>query len=155
MHAHLNCSVHNRIVVTSSLHSNNRCNTLRGAFDGTMFPKHIKKNEQFKVYRKAFCRTLPILFSHSGTQYGIDAYWFKLSDNAFDDSLDDPDTSCYCSKDKTCMRKGLGNITPCYYSKLKARLALSFASLTMSLLFRYPCSRFSPSLLQFRSSFGQ
>lgn len=77
--------------------------------------------EKFKVYRKAFCRTLPIHYSHSGKQYGIDAYWFRLADNAFDDTLEDIDTACYCSKDKTCMKRGLGNITPCYYSKLTGR----------------------------------
>lgn len=84
-----------------------------------MFPRYIKKDEVFKLYRKAFCRTLPIHFSHSGKQYGIDAWWFQLSDNAFDDSLDDPESMCYCSEDKTCMKRGLGNITPCYYSKIK------------------------------------
>lgn len=83
-----------------------------------MFPKNISKTEKFKVFRKAFCRTLPIEYSHSGTEYGVNAYWFKLADNAFDDTLEDPDTMCYCSKDKTCMKRGLGNITPCYYSKI-------------------------------------
>lgn len=85
---------------------NSACNTLQGAYDGTLFPKNISHNEKFKVYRKAFCRTLPIHYSHSGKQYGIDAFWFKLSDNAFDDSLDDPDTMCFCSKEKTCMKRG-------------------------------------------------
>lgn len=75
-------------------------------------------NEKFKFYRKAFCRTLPIQFVQSGKQYGYDAYWFKLADNAFDDSLDDPETKCYCRGEKTCMKRGLGNITPCYYSKI-------------------------------------
>lgn len=106
--------------------SHSQCNTLQGAYDGTLFPKNISRNEKFKVYRKAFCRTLPIHYDHSGLQYGIEAYWFKLSENAFDDSLDDPETMCFCNKDRTCMKRGLGNITPCYYSKPK-RLAVLFA----------------------------
>lgn len=65
----------------------------------------------------AFCRTLPIEYSHAGSEYGLDANFFKLTDNAFDDSVDDPNSSCYCSQEKTCMKKGLGNITPCYYRK--------------------------------------
>lgn len=97
--------------------SNIDCNTLRGCYDGTLFPKSIKKNETFKVYRKAFCRTLPIRFSHSGEHNGIEAYWFSLADNAFDDSDVDPASMCYCNKGKKCMKRGLGNITPCYYSK--------------------------------------
>lgn len=78
----------------------------------------MKKNETFKVYRKAFCRTLPIRFSHSGEHNGIEAYWFTLADNAFDDSDVDPASKCYCNRGKKCMKRGLGNITPCYYSKL-------------------------------------
>lgn len=84
-----------------------------------MFPRNIQKNETLKLYRKAFCRTLPIHFSHSGKHNGIEAYWFKLADNVFDDSLDDPESMCYCRGEKTCMKKGLGNITPCYYSKIR------------------------------------
>ncbi|CAO1422491.1 unnamed protein product [Diamesa tonsa] len=95
---------------------NIECNTLRGCYDGTLFPKSIKKNETFKVYRKAFCRTLPIKYTHSGEHNGIEAYWFSLADNAFDDSEVDPASMCYCNKGKKCMKRGLGNITPCYYN---------------------------------------
>lgn len=122
---------------------NSRCNTLRGAFDGTLFPKHITNTSTFKIYRKAFCRTLTIHYSHSGKQYGIDAYWFKLAENAFDDSVDDPETSCYCKGEKTCMKRGLGNITPCYYSEiiedyqLCLRLMVDFIQ-TFPLLFHFP-----------------
>ena len=55
------------------------------------------------------------MLSLSGKLNKIDAYWFALSDGAFDDSLDDPDSKCYCEK-KQCLRRGLGSITPCYYS---------------------------------------
>jgi len=72
--------------------SQNACNTLRGAYEGVVFPKNISKSENFKLYRRAFCRKLPIRYSHSGTQYGIEAYWFSLADDAFDDKLDDPET---------------------------------------------------------------
>lgn len=95
---------------------NNRCNTLRGSYDGTLFPKNLSKTETFKIFRKAFCRTIGLHYSHSGKQYGIEAYWFSLPENAFDDHLDDPETQCYCGNDKICMKRGLGNITPCYYN---------------------------------------
>ncbi|CAD7084816.1 unnamed protein product [Hermetia illucens] len=94
---------------------NTECNTLRGTYDGTLFPRNISKGEVFRVYRKAFCRTLPIVFSHSGSLNGIEAYFFKLSEDAFDNSLDNPKSSCYCT-DKVCLKKGLGNMTPCYYN---------------------------------------
>lgn len=49
----------------SSSKSNKPCNTLRGAYDGILFPRNISKSEVFNFYRKAFCRTLPIKYSHA------------------------------------------------------------------------------------------
>lgn len=95
---------------------NTACNTLQGNYDGTLFPRNISKNEVFKYYRKCFCRTLPIEFTHEGKLDGVKAYWFKLADHAFESKYDDPETSCFCPK-KQCMKRGLGNITPCYWSK--------------------------------------
>lgn len=100
-----------------SFHSNPPCSVLQGTYDGTLFPKRFKKEDKFFVYRKAFCRKLAIHYAEQGKLNGIDVYWFKLADNAFDDKPDDPDTICYCNKEKTCPKRGLGNITPCYYSK--------------------------------------
>lgn len=95
---------------------NSPCNTLQGSYDGILFPRNISKTEVFNVYRKTFCRNLPIQFSHEARIYGYDGYWFKLADNAFDSYNDDPASSCYCDN-KQCLKKGLGNISPCYYSK--------------------------------------
>lgn len=92
------------------------CNNIRGAYDGTLFPKNISETEIFNVYRKAFCRILPIKYSHAGRLNGLEAYWFTLAADAFDNDIDDTKSSCYCTDNK-CLRKGLGNITPCYYSK--------------------------------------
>lgn len=100
---------------------NSQCNTIQGSFDGTMFPRNVTTGakEKFRVYRVAFCRTLPIEYLREGSEYGIRAHFYKLSENAFDDSLDDPESMCFCSTDKVCMKRGLGNITPCYYSREK------------------------------------
>ncbi|KAJ6637985.1 Scavenger receptor class B member 1 [Pseudolycoriella hygida] len=94
---------------------NTMCNTLSGTYDGTLFPQNISQNEEFRVYRKAFCRTLPIRFDHAGEMDGLQAYYFELAENAFDSEIDDPSSSCFCSNGK-CLKKGLGNITPCYYN---------------------------------------
>uniref|UniRef100_A0A182IB07 Uncharacterized protein n=1 Tax=Anopheles arabiensis TaxID=7173 RepID=A0A182IB07_ANOAR len=71
--------------------------------------------EVFKVYRKAFCRTLPIAFEREGEVDGIKAYWFSIKENAFESSMDDPYTSCYC-KNNRCLPKGLGDLSPCWYN---------------------------------------
>ncbi|XP_061396043.1 scavenger receptor class B member 1-like, partial [Musca vetustissima] len=98
------------------------CNSIHGTYDGTLFPRQIAKGETFRIYRKAFCRALPIVYSHPGKIDGIEAYHFKLHERAFDSDWKDPDTSCYCSR-KKCLKRGLGNVTPCYYN---IPLAISF-----------------------------
>ncbi|XP_035902734.1 scavenger receptor class B member 1 isoform X2 [Anopheles stephensi] len=94
---------------------NTPCNTLQGSYDGSVFPRNISKTEVFKVYRKAFCRTLPIAFEREGEVDGIKAYWFSIQENAFESSVDDPYTSCYC-KSNQCLPKGLGDLSPCWYN---------------------------------------
>lgn len=100
----------------SYLSSLTNCNSIHGTYDGTLFPRNMTKGETFRIYRKAFCRTLPIVYSHPGVVDGIEAYYFKLHEKAFDSDITDPDSSCFCVNRK-CLKKGLGNITPCYYSK--------------------------------------
>ncbi|XP_055922794.1 lysosome membrane protein 2 [Eupeodes corollae] len=95
--------------------SNTACNTLKGSFDGTLFPKTMTQGDTFRVYRKAFCRTLPVIYSHPGSLDGVDAYFFKLAEYAFDTNISDPETACFC-KDRMCLKRGLGRITPCYYN---------------------------------------
>uniref|UniRef100_A0A1A9ZZ29 Scavenger receptor class B member 1 n=1 Tax=Glossina pallidipes TaxID=7398 RepID=A0A1A9ZZ29_GLOPL len=98
------------------------CNRVYGTFDGSLFPHDIEKGEILRIYRKTFCRTLPIVFTHPSTINGIEAYNFKLHEKSFDSDLSDGDSSCFC-KNRKCLRKGLGNITPCYYN---IPLAISF-----------------------------
>jgi hypothetical protein len=78
-------------------------------------------NDTFLIYRKAFCRFLPVVFSRSGvTQEGFPAYWFHLPDNVFDSPDKNPDNECYCRpRVAPCLLSGLADITPCYYSKFQ------------------------------------
>lgn len=93
---------------------NTACNTLRGTYDGTLFPKGFR--EDFLVYRKAFCRTLKIRHSHSERVDHTDVEWFRFDENAFVNHGSDPNTNCFC-ENGSCLKKGLGDISPCYYSK--------------------------------------
>lgn len=92
---------------------------MQGACDSTLYPSNISKNAEFKIYRRAFCRLLPVYFSEEGKMSGLDAYWFELSENAFYDHPDDPITHCFCGTESKCLKKGLGNISPCYSGELK------------------------------------
>lgn len=93
--------------------TNTACNTLRGTYDATLFPKDFR--QEFRVYRKAFCRTIQMKHSHSDRVRGTDVEWFRFDENAFSNDVNDPDSSCYCDNGR-CLKQGLGDISPCYYS---------------------------------------
>lgn len=93
------------------------CNTIQGATEGIIFPSHLDKHVMFRVYRKAFCRTLPIIFKKEVfTESGLPGYLYTLTDDFADTPDQNPDNECYCRKMKTCLKKGLSNVTPCYYN---------------------------------------
>ncbi|PNF20583.1 hypothetical protein B7P43_G04867 [Cryptotermes secundus] len=101
------------------------CSSLKGVSEGVLYPKPMTSNDTFLIYRKAFCRFLPVVFSRSGvTNEGFPAYWFNLPDNVFDSPDKNPDNACYCRPEVApCLLSGLADITPCYYS---IPVALSF-----------------------------
>ncbi|GAB0093081.1 scavenger receptor class B member 1 [Sergentomyia squamirostris] len=94
---------------------NTQCNLLRGTYDGGIFPKRFRKNEQFSIYRKAFCRKMKIEYFHSSRLGLLPASWFHFAKDTFYNSHDDPDSECYC-RNKKCLKQGLGDISPCYYN---------------------------------------
>lgn len=99
---------------------NDKCNTLEGAYDGTVFPHDIQKDWQFRIYRKLFCRTVPIYYDHTGyTKDGFEAYYFKVLSNFLDKYEDNPLNECYCRDKDYCLPAGLGDLSPCTYGKRK------------------------------------
>ncbi|GFG34116.1 hypothetical protein Cfor_05572 [Coptotermes formosanus] len=101
------------------------CSSLKGVSEGVLYPKRMRSNDTFLIYRKAFCRVLPVAFSRSGvTNEGFPAYWFHLPDNVFDSPDRNPENACYCRpKVAPCLLSGLADLTPCYYG---IPVALSF-----------------------------
>jgi scavenger receptor class B, member 1 len=82
-------------------------------------PKNIKKTDEIKVFRKAFCRKLPFHFSHvSEIVDGVEVLWFTTGENAIFDDPQNPETSCYCEDHEKCLKRGVGNVSPCYHSKM-------------------------------------
>ncbi|XP_058806100.1 scavenger receptor class B member 1 [Phymastichus coffea] len=95
--------------------ANRKCNMLRGVYEGTVFPTHMDKRAQFRIYRKAFCRPLPINFVKETTKFGLSGYEYTLPDNFADRPDTNPDNECYCRHGE-CMKKGLLDMTPCYFN---------------------------------------
>ncbi|XP_050453412.1 scavenger receptor class B member 1-like [Cataglyphis hispanica] len=96
---------------------NSICNTIQGATEGIIFPTYIDKRAVFRVFRKAFCRALSIIFRKEVvSESGLPGYLYTLAKDFADPPDQNPDNECYCRKMKTCLKKGLSDITPCYYN---------------------------------------
>lgn len=92
--------------------------SLTQAAEGVLFPRHLTTDMDFPIYRKAFCRTLPLTYNSTGqTPDGYPVYLYKLQTKVFDPSRDE--NRCYCPPDG-CLPTGLSDISPCYYSELFA-----------------------------------
>ncbi|XP_066584676.1 scavenger receptor class B member 1-like [Prorops nasuta] len=96
---------------------NTICNRIQGATEGVVFPRNLDKHAVFRVFRKAFCRPLPIVFRKEvSTKSGLPGYLYSLSDDFLDPPEQNPENECYCRKMKKCLKKGLSDLTPCYYN---------------------------------------
>ncbi|EDV42341.1 uncharacterized protein Dana_GF17933, isoform A [Drosophila ananassae] len=91
------------------------CNRIWGSHDGTLFPLDMDENDEFFLYRRTFCRRLHVKFNQSVSINGMDGLQFTMPPNAFDSHLDDSNSSCFCKNNK-CLKRGVGNVSPCYYS---------------------------------------
>ncbi|XP_015601964.1 scavenger receptor class B member 1 isoform X1 [Cephus cinctus] len=103
--------------------ANTMCNRVQGATEGCIFPDNLDRNAVFRVYRKAFCRTMPIVFKKEVVENGFPAYLYSLSDDFLETPDKNPDNECYCRKMEKCLKKGLTDVTPCYYN-IPAALSL-------------------------------
>ncbi|CAL7951820.1 unnamed protein product [Xylocopa violacea] len=103
---------------------NTICNRIKGCTEGELFPRNLDKRAVFRVYRKAFCRTVPIVFKEEITlENGLLGYLYNLPDNFLDPPDENPDNACYCRNRKKCLKKGLSDMSPCYYN-IPAALSL-------------------------------
>jgi len=110
-----------------------------------LYHRHMRSNDTFLIYRRAFCRILPVVFSRSGvSNEGFPAYWYHLPDNIFDSPDRNPENTCYCHPNVApCLLSGLADLTPCYYGKLTCFSVMtnyvSFRSVLCLLLPRCTC----------------
>ncbi|KAH8306081.1 hypothetical protein KR018_001221, partial [Drosophila ironensis] len=91
------------------------CNRIWGSHDGTLFPLDMNENDEFLLYRRTFCRRLHVKFNSSVNIGGIDGLRYDMQPNAFDSELGNSNSSCFC-KNNRCLKKGVGSVSPCYYS---------------------------------------
>lgn len=102
---------------------NTVCNRIKGSTEGELFPTHIDKHAVFRIYRKSLCRPVPIVFKQEVLENGLNAYLYNIPDNFLDPPDQNPDNACYCRNKDKCLKKGLSDLTPCYY-KIPAAMSL-------------------------------
>lgn len=96
---------------------NTVCNRIRGCTEGTLFPPYLDPHAKFRVYRKSFCRPIPIEFKEQvWLDNGLEGYLYTTSKDFLEQPSKNPDNSCYCQRSKKCLRSGLSDMTPCYYN---------------------------------------
>ncbi|CAK9831565.1 Scavenger receptor class B member 1 [Anthophora retusa] len=95
---------------------NTICNSVKGTTEGELFPTNLDKHAVFRVFRKAFCRAIPIVYKEEViANNGLMGYLYRMPDNFLYTPDENPDNACYCNKKKKCLKKGLSDMTPCYY----------------------------------------
>ncbi|XP_018319313.1 scavenger receptor class B member 1 [Agrilus planipennis] len=98
-----------------TVQENSRCNLVEGTFEGLIFPRHLKRNTTFKLYRRAFCRPVPFVYESEGyTNEGFHSYTYTVADNFLAKGSENPENQCFCLNGN-CLPRGLGDMTPCYY----------------------------------------
>lgn len=94
---------------------NKPCQLIAGAFEGTILPSFMPENTTIKIFRNAFCRPVPLVYSgRAKSNQGFDAYNFRISSDFLATPEENPENACYCVKGR-CLPKGLGHLSPCYY----------------------------------------
>ena len=83
-----------------------------------MFPTFMHPHAVFRVFRKVFCRPIPIAFVKEVEKSGVPGYLYNIPENFADPPSENPENECYC-RNRECLRKGLMDLTPCYYSEYR------------------------------------
>nr|XP_031841755.1 scavenger receptor class B member 1-like [Nomia melanderi] len=118
-----------------TLPQNTICNRVRGSTEGELFPSNLDPHAVFRVFRKAFCKAIPITFKEQlWLDNGFEGYLYSVADNFLDTPDENPDNECFCKKKSQCLKKGLSDMTPCYYSIPAAMSLPHFLNADPSLL---------------------
>ncbi|KAH8311615.1 hypothetical protein KR044_007211, partial [Drosophila immigrans] len=97
-----------------------QCNRIWGSHDATLFPRDLNEDDEFYIYRRTFCRRLPLKFVRTLKFRGQDAFEYTMEPHIFDSELHNENSSCFC-KNNQCLKRGVGNVAPCYYSEYSLR----------------------------------
>ncbi|KAI5726661.1 hypothetical protein M8J76_006424 [Diaphorina citri] len=92
------------------------CGNVDGASDGTKFPTKIKKDDQLLFFRKSLCRAVPMeRVSEEYEVSSLPVYKYNFKKGSLDNGYYNQNNSCFCRRGYECLRRGLIDVTDCYY----------------------------------------
>ncbi|XP_023174123.1 lysosome membrane protein 2 [Drosophila hydei] len=90
------------------------CTSIAGS-EGSFFPpRDITKSDVVHIYDKDLCRIIPLKYVERVEKDGLAADLYRLPNNSYGDSRNNPENKCYDTNDYEAVR-GLQNISPCQY----------------------------------------
>ncbi|KDR22466.1 Lysosome membrane protein 2, partial [Zootermopsis nevadensis] len=95
-----------------------KCNELRGT-DSSIFPPFLTKKDKIESFLPELCRSLNVLYAGPTVFKGLKGRIYSAD---FGDMSNDPDLKCFCTTPKSCLKRGVHDLTRC----TGAPLAVSF-----------------------------
>ncbi|KAJ4446790.1 hypothetical protein ANN_13488, partial [Periplaneta americana] len=98
--------------------TNPKCNQYKGT-DGSIFPPFLKEGQTIQGYAPELCRAMDAIYVGPIVFKGIRARIFSVD---FGDMSSDPELKCYCATPKTCVKRGVHDLTRCVGAPLTVSL---------------------------------
>ncbi|CAG7816875.1 unnamed protein product [Allacma fusca] len=100
--------------------SSDKCNSLEGRTDGTVFPPGITKSSVLEFFKPEACRSLSLVYERDQEVHDVLGYRFKFPDSMLEDPEKDFDNICYCTEYdeldedySVCPKRGVMDLSPC------------------------------------------
>ncbi|XP_044735776.1 scavenger receptor class B member 1 isoform X2 [Chrysoperla carnea] len=90
------------------------CSNVNLASDGTKFLGGIEEGEELLFYRKSLCRAAPLVLQNKTEINGLTSWQYTFKDNILDNGEFIKENKCFC-RNGNCFRRGLIDVTDCYY----------------------------------------
>lgn len=92
------------------------CGNVDGASDGTKFPTYIKPEDELLFFRKSLCRAVPMeRVSDIYETQSLPVFKYNFKKGSLDNGYFNTNNSCFCRRGFSCLRRGLIDVTDCYY----------------------------------------
>ncbi|KAL3265256.1 hypothetical protein HHI36_009470 [Cryptolaemus montrouzieri] len=92
-----------------NMYDSEECNKFQGT-DGWIFPPFLTREEGLWAFSGELCRSVHVKYVEPRPYKGVPT---ELYEGDFGDQTNDSNEKCYCPTPKTCLKKGLYDLTKC------------------------------------------